>query len=967
MKARTKLVALCTLLIAFVMSLCAAGTMLAFAATEVPTSSQDDWTDVPPTWQFTEDGIVGTNEGFLSNYLLTETDDTVGDYSVTATFTGTASQVTKEIHFGIVPWYLDAQNYVIVYGQWKTDKATSLACVEVLYFKDGIQYGTEGNKGWNDHWLDNLYTDTLFTLHPTDTITMTVTKEYNGSGMDTYTVALSGTNSLGTPVSATISPADSYSVSVPHAATQAKVGLYTQNDTFTVSDFATNSLSGTGEYKMVSGTDTTGKSATATGWSYADSAYTVDASSGTAADNQAIYQNTNTSGNYAVSYTANCTAASGNVLSVLPYFASDDNYARFVITQAASGAELAIEGEANGVAFDETFAAYEGAIDWSSVDIRATKVGANVNLYIGSDAETPVATYTTSFTDGANVGFGAAGGSVTFANVQTAPEGYQPYDWFISGAYYMSAQAEDSITVEDGSVTMTVDPDEATNYTRFYTASNRYNNVTVSGSFTVTENAANASYGLYLYYVSDTEYVSAVVTANKLTLTAVSGGTPTVWTYTFAEPITLTAEHTLAVAATFDAVTVTFDGQAVTFDDETAAEVEVAMLAGLETCNVGMLAMGGSITADFSIGGFTPYQNMPNGSWSVSGARLNSWTVSSDGSTLSNTTAGGTTFKQTNALTTSPLVVPSEGYYLATAVQVTEQINSEWKYGFIAYSGNGVEIYVWLSQWAGNSTTITMNGTRNGGDIDNPWRETNVPFSLTDINYFEVYVHGDTVDVYLNRQFVPVASTTFAGLGNETAGQYGLNAFNVAATFDDVQISTERIFTIEDNVIINIGSSFPKTGTVGKAVNLGVITASLETQGTSVPTQITVTGPNDESVTVTGVRFTPETAGTYTVTITAEDAWGNSATETRTITVTEGTTDPGTDPDDPGTDPDNPGTDPDNPGTDPNDPEEPGDGLSTGAIIGIILGCAAAAAVVVIVVIVVKKKKADKPDKTDEE
>ena len=940
MKARTKLVALCTLLIAFVMSLCAAGTMLAFAATEVPTSSQDDWTDVPPTWQFTEDGIVGTNTGFQQNYLLTETVDTVGDYSVTATFTGTASAIKGEINMGIIPWYLDAQNYVIVYLQWTSNHSTNLCDFQVLYFRDGSM------SAWNDHWLDYDESN-LYSLKPTNTITMTVSKEY-AEGKDNYSVTISGTNDLGEQVSKTfLTENDKLDVSVPHAATQAKVGLYTCNDTVTVTDFATNSLSGTGEYKMVSGTDTTGKSATATGWSYADSAYTVDASSGTAADNQAIYQNTNTSGNYAVSYTANCTAASGNVLSVLPYFASDDNYARFVITQAASGAELAIEGEANGVAFDETFAAYEGAIDWSSVDIRATKVGANVNLYIGSDAETPVATYTTSFTDGANVGFGAAGGSVTFANVQTAPEGYQPYDWFISGAYYMSAQAEDSITVEDGAVTMTVDPDEATNYTRFYTASNRYNNVTVSGSFTVTENAANASYGLYLYYVSDTEYVSAVVTANKLTLTAVSGGTPTAWTYTFAEPITLTEEHTLAVAATFDAVTVTFDGQPVTFDDEDAAEVEVAMLAGLETCNVGMLAMGGSITADFAVGGFTPYQSMTSGSWSVSGARLNSWTVSSDGSALSNTTAGGTTFKQTNALTTSPLVVPSEGYYLATAVQVTEQVNTEWKYGLIPFWQDGDNnVFVWLSQWSGANTTITITARLNGAVVGNEWRETTVLFNMTDVNYLEVQIDGDTVNVYLNRQFTPVASTTITGLSEKTSGMYGLNSFNVAATYSDVQISTERIFTIEDNVIINIGSSFPTTGTVGKAVNLGVITASLETQGTSVPTQITVTGPNDESVTVTGVRFTPETAGTYTVTITAEDAWGNSATETRTITVTEGTTDPG---------------------TDPNDPEEPGDGLGTGAIVGIVIGCVAAAAVVVIVVIVVKKKKADKPDKTDEE
>ena len=339
MKARTKLVALCTLLIAFVMSLCAAGTMLAFAATEVPTSSQDDWTDVPPTWQFTEDGIVGTNTGFQQNYLLTETDDTVGDYSVTATFTGTASAIEGEINMGIIPWYLDAQNYVIVYLQWTKNHSTNLCDFQVLYFRDGIM------SAWNDHWLDHDESN-LYSLKPTNTITMTVSKEY-AEGKDNYSVTISGTNDLEEQVSKTfLTDKDKLDISVPHAATQAKVGLYTCNDTVTVTDFATNSLSGTGEYKMVSGTDTTGKSATATGWSYADSAYTVDASSGTAADNQAIYQNTNTAGNYAVSYTANCTAASGNVLSVLPYFASDDNYARFVITQAASGAELAIEGEA---------------------------------------------------------------------------------------------------------------------------------------------------------------------------------------------------------------------------------------------------------------------------------------------------------------------------------------------------------------------------------------------------------------------------------------------------------------------------------------------------------------------------------------------------------------------------------------------------------------------------------------------
>lgn len=119
----------------------------------------------------------------------------------------------------------------------------------------------------------------------------------------------------------------------------------------------------------------------------------------------------------------------------------------------------------------------------------------------------------------------------------------------------------------------------------------------------------------------------------------------------------------------------------------------------------------------------------------------------------------------------------------------------------------------------------------------------------------------------------------------------------------------------------------------------------MEGDGGIAPTPvITVTGPDNEPVELNGVRFTPEKAGTYTVTITATDSWGNSATETKTIVVTEedgGTTEPGGDTTEPGD------------GTSDKEP------LSAGAIAGIIVAAVVvlAGGVTAICFLVKKKRK----------
>lgn len=435
------------------------------------------------------------------------------------------------MNIGLIPWYLDAQNYVIVYLQWRE---AVLGDFQVIYFKNGKQCGTEdGTREWNDHWLDGeQYAQTLHTLTATDTITLSVEKKYDaGRGLDSYNVTISGTNAQQQTVSETFT-SDAFSVAVPYAARTAKVGLYSMNNTVTFTDFSVEAAENSTNYQAVAGSDAVARTTAAAGWTYADGAYSVDSSSAaTAADTQAVIPNPDSDNNYNISYTASLTGESGNVLSVLPYYADEYNFARFVITQTATGADIAIEGKVAGVAYQQSMEAYAGSIDWNNVSVKASKVGSFVNLYLNG---TSVASYETAFTGGAQVAFGAKG-NVTFTQVQTQSEAYNPYDWYTKDGYTISDRDMQSVSIDGTTVTMTTDAAEETKYTRFYApAGNYYNRISVSGNFTVTENAQGAEYGLYLYYVDDSNNVRVSVTAEKVTLIVTQNGTSSEYEGAFA-------------------------------------------------------------------------------------------------------------------------------------------------------------------------------------------------------------------------------------------------------------------------------------------------------------------------------------------------------------------------------------------------------------------------------------------------
>lgn len=484
---------------------------------------------------------------------------------------------------------------------------------------------------------------------------------------------------------------------------------------------------------------------------------------------------------------------------------------------------------------------------------------------------------------------------------------YEPYTWFTRSSFHVSAPSLDAVTFANNDADITMQAQE-TGITRFWistSAKNVYEDITVSADFTLS---AEGSYGMYLNYGSDTDNVRLEAGANGLELIATQGGNEQTWTYTAS--LTLTGEHAIAATRKADGtVSVKLDGSAVSFtpaEGEAVASVLVEQLADLDVLNVGAFATGNTtLTIEGFIvdGSFHANDVREQDGWSVRGPRPDTWTVDAqDGvADISVAMEGGTSIWNTHAWTQTSYA-PPEGYIVSAQVQVSAKDGAEIKYGLIPYINGGDVVYVWISQWTGAAAMICLNGTINGAAVfsGNGFMETAITIDMEAVNTLEVEILPDgSLNVYLNKSLSPTVATKIEGLAGKPVGSYGISAQNVDATFTDVQIGKERAYSVVNEVIINLPANFPTTGVVGQKVNLGVITASLAGDGigTAPTPAITVTDPDNEPVELSGVIFTPEKAGEYTVTIIATDSWGNSATQTKTIVVTAADGDTGSDTD----------------------------------------------------------------------
>lgn len=257
-----------------------------------------------------------------------------------------------------------------------------------------------------------------------------------------------------------------------------------------------------------------------------------------------------------------------------------------------------------------------------------------------------------------------------------------------------------------------------------------------------------------------------------------------------------------------------------------------------------------------------------------------------------------------------------------------------------------------------------------GGDFANTTYAPYVEISLTAPNTF-VYegfrfaFHADSVVEYgvthglkfadpvvledgeqaedLTQTFViDLASLGIADYASVKQIHAHMNDVKVAGTvkmdvryIDYVPALTSVTLPTNDDTKPVISQSIATTGKVGTEITLNATAADNYDDNVSIAYEVTVGG---EAVTVTNGKFTPSKAGTYAVKITATDEAGNVATETVSITVT---------------------ADSKTPGGETTNPED-SKGLSTGAIVGIVLACVAVVAAGVVAFVIIRKKKSGK-------
>lgn len=214
----------------------------------------EDWTysgsgSQSTYWQI-DDGTITFKggSGWTDHMLLTDQFDTaVANYTVTATFTGTIdSTIGDEAYCGFVPWYIDSNNWIMVYAQWVSwDRPSEIRAIQ-FYAKingsvnvymmtyEGDSWGWHNTAEWHEQWTDGCG------VLPADGLTLTISKTRSlEAGVASDWFGIVAKKKDGT----TFKTVDNIWLKVRDTGYQygyekPKVGFWCQKDTFAITDFA---------------------------------------------------------------------------------------------------------------------------------------------------------------------------------------------------------------------------------------------------------------------------------------------------------------------------------------------------------------------------------------------------------------------------------------------------------------------------------------------------------------------------------------------------------------------------------------------------------------------------------------------------------------------------------------------------------------------------------------------------------
>ncbi len=199
--------------------------MLACIAPAAFAAEESVWTSLTEHYVVNADGTVtstGACESILekTNFCLRNDYIATGDYAVSVKMQGTMGMPnTMHVQEGIIPWYVDANNFLFVYVEWApNERPNDIRQMHVSGKVNGEHLG------WGDLWCDGIH------VAQNSKLTLKVEKITEGTDVKLAITLLEGENVVKTGERVFAGKAEAMNA-------EGKMGVYAFGDTVTFSNF----------------------------------------------------------------------------------------------------------------------------------------------------------------------------------------------------------------------------------------------------------------------------------------------------------------------------------------------------------------------------------------------------------------------------------------------------------------------------------------------------------------------------------------------------------------------------------------------------------------------------------------------------------------------------------------------------------------------------------------------------------
>lgn len=820
-------------------------------------------------------GNTAKNENFFINNAI----DARGSYDISISVSGNESlPVSKTIDAGIVPWYVDANNYIVVYLNWdKNDRPQDLREIQITGKIDGrnlVRTDNNSTSFTQNQWCD-IYTDGM-ALEPTSAINLSISKTRDKSdNTDSFVISINST------VTGTIKVRDI--AKYDHII--ARAGVYAYNDTFTFSSFNFIKNDNNGVYQNI-GNGIAKSMNNSIAFDDISNSYSFETIDSSKRFENAYIQNNDNLG-YVVSFDIELAFVATNYeFGIVASYLDEYTYLVASIKVDGTSVSAGFYGVKKGVLLEklsivniDVYKTINMSLN-SNVNLKLQKSGGLYTILL-NDIEVASNTFN-DFFDAGKVGFALNGIDGTISNF-TNDYYFAEYSWekktFLSTSMNVSTRLSNSLTYAHGAFVFSSDAvtiDDTSKFARIYYPSSYYGNVTLNCNFNKVTTSSRI--GLIPYLTSVDDYISVSIVANKLHIIHHQLSGDDIKTFDIETSISASpSKVTMSVSLFSGLISVSLANKALVEN----VSFENMIYDDVNSYNIGMLAGGTELEASaIGVDGFLPLDPIDDHDFTFFGQRPSSWSYDYENGVISNKLINGVAngWKATNALFRNTEEI--KDLYIASKLQVSKAEGSEYKIGLMPYYKDADNhVIVWLSQWAGAGVKIVMTGRLNGATIGSEWRESgDTGLNLFSANYLEVCLNGDDVTLYLNKAFEPIYKTTFAGLSmrNMSDSFTGFQVGNgMQGTFSEfTMISEERIYIFTEKPSIIETGSRPTEGFVNTKIKLPIYTASNSAGDVLNPT-VKVFDPNNTEVTLSKNSFTPTIVGQYEVSVSVSDYWGN--------------------------------------------------------------------------------------------